>query len=229
MKINEENIKKLTKNKERFLDYSQKIKDKFDGPSGYFYMKVIRKRRVSKKLEELLENNNYIEYLYATLATWGMHRMDKNTRMADFPLFKKSILDNKAIFSKLSQIFIKKVDLDEIKEDVLKVFKNLKVMARDNAPRLVANSKIMHFILPDLIPPVDRGQILYFYFGKINSKGNKYIPSIRNEEEVFWEVLMTAQRIAKELNLNENDLQGNWNASIPKIIDNAIIGFNEIN
>jgi hypothetical protein len=152
--------------------------------------------------------------------------MDKNTRMTNFENFKESILKNKEKIIKLSKLNLMEVNLDEFKEDILEIFNSLKIMSRKDAPKFVANSKIMHFLLPNLIPPMDKGHITYFFYGRVNDKGKKYIPSIKNEEETFWEVLKKFQEIAQRLKLTKKDLINDWDTSIPKIIDNAIIGFN---
>ena len=107
-------------------------------------------------------------------------------------------------------------------------------MSRDEAPRFVANSKVMHFLLPDFIPPMDKGHILYFFYGwkSKNGKGRdiKRYPNMKNkEEEYFWEILKLFQFIANKLELTDTDLRNKWDTSIPKIIDNAIIGYNLTN
>lgn len=45
--LNLENIRALTKSKEKFIAYAKKIEEKFNGagPSGHFYQKVIKEIR----------------------------------------------------------------------------------------------------------------------------------------------------------------------------------------
>jgi len=228
--LNEENISNLIKSKEDFLNFSKGIKKIFGGPSSYFYLQLIKKIK-KDSYENLFSDNSFIEYLYATLASWGMHRMDKNTRMADFEIFKKSIIKNKDNFTKLSDIKLRNVKIEDIKEKLLNIFRSLKIMSRDNAPKFVAHSKIMHFLLPEFIPPMDKGHILYFFYGKdkTNKKGKmvKTIPKIKNEEGMFINILEQFQNIANKLDLTKKDLKEEWDTSIPKIIDNAIIGYNK--
>jgi len=225
--MSEKNIKDLTAEKQKFLEWAKEIKNKFDGPSSYFYLKTMDKIKENKEnYENLLKDEKFFEYLYATLACWGMHRMDKNTRMANFKEFKESILTNKEKIIELSDKKLIKDNLESLKKKIIDIFNNLKIMSREKAPKFVANSKVMHFLLPDLIPPMDKGHIVYFFYGKLNSKGKKYIPTIKEEEKIFWEILIKFQNIAKTLNLKESDLINNWDTSIPKLIDNAIIGFN---
>ena len=77
--------------------------------------------------------------------------------------------------------------------------------------RLVSNSKIMHFILPDLIMPMDRQNTLIFFFGHTMDSKTKFLKVI----DATWS-------ISKQVDLNKF-LDDEWNRSIPKVIDNAII------
>ena len=224
--FNQKNINNLTENKNRFLNYSKKIEDKFNGPSAYFYQKIINLIRKTTDYSILFEDIHFIEYIYATLTAWGMHRMDQNTRMTKFQDFRNSIVKNKDKFINLSKEKIRETNLEELKEDILNIFISLKIMSRNKAPKFVANSKVMHFLLPDLIPPMDKGHIYYFFYGRTNQKGKKYLPQIKDEVETFWQILLKFQEVANDLDLKEEDLKNEWDTSIPKIIDNAIIGFN---
>ena len=57
---------------------------KFSGPSIYFHKKVIEKIRNTERYEQLFDDDLFFDYLYATLASWGMHRMgEKSAKMAE--------------------------------------------------------------------------------------------------------------------------------------------------
>jgi len=229
MKLNQENINDLIENKSNFVRFSQGIEEMFNGPSAYFYLQSIKTIK-ENNYKELFSNDHFIEYLYATLACWGMHRMDRKTRMTEFKTFKDSILKNKELFIELSKEKLREVDIEKIREKILKIFRTLNLMSRENAPKLVANSKMIHFLLPNLAPPMDKGNVIYFFYGKdrINKKGKtvKSTPTIKNEGEVFVNILREFQKIANKLDLSEKDLKNKWDTSIPKLIDNAIIGYN---
>ncbi len=164
IKLNKSSLRNLVRDKTRFLNYAMEIERIFTGPSSYFYLKVIDMIR-NNNYEKLFLDTTFVEYLYATLASWGMHRMDKHTRMTDFEEFRSSIIKNKDIFLDLSSKKIREVEIGEIEQKLLDVFRSLKVMSRKESPRLVAHSKIMHFLLPDLIPPIDKGHIIFFLYG----------------------------------------------------------------
>ncbi len=55
---------------------------------------------------------------------------------------------------------------------------------------------------------------------------NKYSNDTEVEFATFMELFMKAHKIVKRLDLTQNDVNNEgWNTSVPKLIDNAIIGF----
>ena len=71
--------------------------------------------------------------------------------------------------------------------------------------------KVMHFILPDLIMPIDRQNTLTFFYGHTGELENYFI-------RIFGYSYEIAQRIDLRPFLDDT-----WNQSVPKVIDNAII------
>lgn len=223
-----ERIHLLSRDKESFKKFvafyhSREI---FFGPSVYFYVKVINLLRDSD-YGLLLEDEHFVEYVYATLACWGMHRMGPTgSKMRDFEGFRKSILSNKNLFLELKRYRLDALP-EENRRDIFGVlqslFKNLRVM--HSGSNLVGNSKVIHYLLPDLVPPIDRQHTIRFFYGDLTSK---YTPTFRKEEEteLFLEIVGYFRTICKRLNLtiNDYDKTKSFNTSIPKVIDNAIIG-----
>ena len=60
----------------------------FTGPSLYFHHKTLSIRRgLGCSVEACLESEGFFESLYATLTSWGLHRMGPgNTRLVDLPV-----------------------------------------------------------------------------------------------------------------------------------------------
>lgn len=144
----------------------------------------------------------------------------KGAKMVEFNEFKNSILENKAALAKLSNYKLHTLNENQkenIRQDLLNIFLNLRVMK--SKLRLVGNSKALHHLLPDLVPPVDRQYTIRFF-------GNRSI-SRKNEGFIFLEIFDKFWLICKRLNLSEKDyINGKeFTTSIPKLIDNAIIGY----
>ncbi len=180
----------------------------------YLYRLIISKIR-TKELKSIFKHdevNKFIALVYSTLISWDMDK--RQAKIKQFDEVRENILENQSLFLKLSTYRIKEVDSQElflkIKELVKELYKNLNLMKGES--RLVSNSKIMHFFLPELILPMDGKNTLKFFSTYENPK----------KSDVFLKIFESSWRIAQTLNL-EKYIDNKWNASIPKIIDNAII------
>lgn len=136
----------------------------------------------------------------------------RGAKMKYFDQFKSSILANKEHFEQLASAkleMLSAVMVGEVETRLRQIYNNMHVM--ESKGRLVSNSKVMHFILPDLIMPMDRKNTLNFFFGTTNES-----------EVYFLRVFGYSHEIAKKIDLSQF-LDDEWNLSIPKVIDNAII------
>lgn len=204
--VPEKKINELIKNLPELLrnfDYRK-------GPDLYFYRKTMELRR-KKSLDELFnESDRYLELIYATLVAWDMN--SRGAKMKYFDEFKANILKNKERFKRLSSYKLNTISggpFGEAKMLCGEIYDSMHLMY--SGGRLVSNSKAMHFILPDLIMPMDRQNTLRFFFGDTSESKNKFLT-----------ILAYSHEIAKAIDLSQF-LDDEWNLSIPKIIDNAII------
>jgi hypothetical protein len=86
-----------------------------------------------------------------------------------------------------------------------------------NKAKLVATSKALHHLLPDLIVPIDRRYTGTFF--------GWHVPEFQSSQrlilDVAWEAFVEIAR-ATEL---ERLVGSGWRTSTTKVIDNAIVGF----
>jgi hypothetical protein len=180
------------------------------GPDLYFYKKTMALRKRSCLRELLDEPDRYLELIYATLAAWDMN--SRGAKMKYFDDFKSSIVQNRDRFLQLSSHKLEALSngaFEQAKMLCGEIYDNMHLMISEG--RLVSNSKVMHFILPELVMPMDRQNTLKFFFGSTNeSKQN------------FLKILTCSYKIAKRIDLSKF-IDDEWHQSIPKIIDNAII------
>jgi len=181
------------------------------GPDLYFYRKTMELRR-RKDLDELFEDKSdrFIELIYATLVAWDMN--SRGAKMKYFDQFKSSILANKERFTQLSSSRLEALSgatVGEAKMRLGQIYNYMHVM--ESGGKLVSNSKVMHFILPDLVMPMDRQNTLKFFFGNTNES-----------EGYFLRIFGQSYEITRKIDLRQF-LDGEWNLSVPKVIDNAII------
>jgi hypothetical protein len=172
----------------------------------------------------------YLEFIYATLASWGMHRMGKGgPKMQSFDIFKNSIMEIREQIEQAREIKyqnMKDADWELLKE----VFCNINVMA--SGTRLVGNSKVMAHMIPNIVPPIDREYTLRYLKGNTNIRnGIDFEWNLMREiiENFFIPVAKNTDFIIKANNWMANQSQYPWDTSIFKIIDNLIIGIGAIN
>ncbi len=220
-------ITKLKRKSTRIINfrciYHKKFyKNNYSGPSLYFHLKSIREKDFDRK----------IEYIYATLVSWGMHRMGKGgAKMVDFRKFRKSI-KNRKIINRLEILRNCRIEkqFDNWKE-LEYVFRNIKIMyskkPKDEECILVGNSKVLAHLLPNLVPPIDREYTLQYQKGKKRSVP----PKIDNQWKLFKDLMENLFiPVAKDKKILSTAIEWKKNkeymsdTSIPKIIDNLIMG-----
>ncbi len=220
--IIEKNVNALTKSKKAFVSYVKKSysrKRDFPNSSFYFHKRVLEMIRASKNYRDLLNDKTFLEFVYATLATWGMDRMDGSARLVKFDVFRNSVFNNLALLEELTKYKMDRLsdpEKQKAKDKLAILLYGLNVMV--GKCKLVGVSKALHHLLPDLVMPIDGTYSLKFYYGNTTYNEN-------NQKEKFLEIFNKFCFIAKKLNLSKKDLTGQWDTSIPKLIDNAIIGF----
>jgi len=198
------------------FDKQQENKPIFSGPSIYFHKRVIDILR-ENGLSKVLENNSFFEYLYATLASWGLHRMGKgNTRLVDFDKFKESIKSQKKRILALKNKRITELSTNTpVTNQLQELIGKLEI--GEGEIKLIFNSKTIHHFLPDLMPPIDREHTLRFFY---NSKSPTRI------DDCFPEIFPKFIEIAvqKKESIRKTPGKG-FHTSETKVIDNAIVGF----
>jgi hypothetical protein len=190
----------------------------FRGPSLYFHRRTL-------EAHHTVDFDLYLEYIYATLASWGMHRMGKGgSKMQSFDVFKKSI---EQIKEKI--IEAEKIDFQSVKQTdwilLEEIFKGVNVMASGTS--IVGNSKVMAHMLPNIIPPIDREYTLKYLRGNTN---------IRNGLDYEWTLMKGIIAdffipVARDEHFRSqaqdwilDQSQYPWDTSVFKVIDNLVIG-----
>jgi len=190
----------------------------FRGPSLYFHRRSLETRN-SANFE------HYLEYVYATLASWGMHRMGKGgSKMQSFDVFKKSIV---AIRDKIEEA--KNIEYQNVTESnwtlLEKIFRGINVMA--SGTRIVGNSKVMAHMAPNIVAPIDREYTLKYLRGNTNIKNG-----VDREWNLMKEIILDFfipiakeyRFISKAESWMSDQSKYPWDTSLFKVIDNLVIG-----
>lgn len=190
----------------------------FHGPSLYFHRRSLDTR-------DAQITHQHLEYVYATLTSWGMHRMGKGgSKMQSFEVFYQSIEAIRTQIAQAQQFAFEQ--MSEQQWDVLKlIFQHIRIMATGTS--LVGNSKVMHHMMPNIMPPIDREYTLSYLRGNTN---------ITNNLDWEWELM---KEIIRDFFIPIASDQGfinkartwiaspdnyPWDTSVFKVIDNLVIG-----
>lgn len=209
----------LSKNLKHFIDVFE-VAAKFSGPSLYFHHKTIKCLRSYSSIVQAIQSEDLFDLIYATLASWGMHRMGQgNTRLRDLDVIKASVRAQSAAIASLQGLSLCEIPssaVGQVSRDLWRSLSGLTISIAE--ARIVANSKVLHHLLPRLIPPMDRTYTFNFFY-------NRNMLSIA-EEDAFFEIFSRLHTIA----INNRDIIAGligrgWNTSETKVIDNAIVGY----
>jgi len=179
------------------------------GPDLYFYQRIIDLRNHSDSMQSFLSSDYHMEMLYATLVSWDMNT--RGAKMKYFTEFKANILSSLRRLGKL-EVYQRGGNLNSAATmSILRsVYDSLSLMK--SGAKLVSNSKLLHFVLPDSYMPMDRNNTLWYFYGNTGESPNKYVEII----ELSFEIMNMAENWSTYLD-------DNWNRTVPKMIDNAII------
>jgi hypothetical protein len=216
----EERVQSLIEHFSEYVDLFYQ-KNLFTGPSVYFHNKTLEILKGYDQAILVLNDEKFFDYLYATLTAWGLHRMGPGpTKLIDIRDLMDSIQDQKKEIQ-----FLQSLNIDEIPDQnvplitsrIWALISNIRVS--EAKTKIVAGSKALHHILPQLIPPIDREYTLMFFYGHKTLN--------RGDEIAFKEMYPYFYQISKAC---KNEIQafigmGNMNTSKTKIIDNAIVGY----
>jgi len=190
----------------------------FTGPSLFFHLRSLETRRSEDFILHL-------EFIYATLASWGMHRMGEGgAKMQNFHVFRRSVEPLRKDILEAGNIDYRL--MSEFHWLLLeKIFRSIKIMASGTS--LVGNSKVMAHLIPNVIPPIDRQYTLKYLMG--NS-------TIENDLNYEWNLLkglvgdffLPVATDNRFLMLAEKWMSDQvtypWDTSILKVVDNLLIG-----
>ncbi len=190
------------------------------------YLKVLKetKNRPPEYLEKILHDEDFLILLYTTLESWGM-----NQRKAKMKSKKEFVQAVKEVYELLVNLAYKIqktkerdiTEFERLEREVKELYAHLDVM--ESCSKLVANSKLMHFILPYFIMPIDHANTIRFLnvpdpWEKVEWKAFKMIHIWASE---FAKKHKHKDQLKKLVEIDEK--MGGWNQTIPKVVDNLII------
>ncbi|MBI3812436.1 MAG: hypothetical protein HY283_09580 [Nitrospirae bacterium] len=230
---------KVTINTDRFLadpkkyfsdSYNQFVA--FGGPCVYFHLECLR-------AGETFLSERHIEMLYATLTAWGMHRMGDSektkTKLKDWKRFRASLIDQATPLQKFRCYHMLEMSETEYSDEVLRLRPYYEALdLSESDATIVVNSKALHHLFPDFIPPIDRQYTIRFFRwapkewrdAKGKFKTITLPKSAEGQFDLFHETCVDIKRLSDQIGpVLFEDERRRYNVTAPKAIDNAIVNF----
>jgi hypothetical protein len=197
------------------------ISEAFPGPSLYFHLRAIERRRQHETVGSLLKDIQFLEYAYAVLPSWGMHRMGPQAaKVGDFTAIVTGLRQQAPALQDLWPLRITALTPETARqaaEIAWSVIAAVKVST--SRTQIVAGSKMLHHILPDLIPPIDRQYTFRFFTGQ---------KMVASDYAAFlnWFPQFATIGTRCQGSIRDAICRGGFMATgEAKVIDNAIMGF----
>ena len=192
----------------------------FTGPSLYFHWKTIRLLGAYPSPVEAIPHRDFAESLYATLTAWGMHRMGPGVaKLVDFDEMHESMVRQAPLIKEVQALTIwdtSPTEVEDVASRLWLIIDGLKVGVGQT--KLVAGSKALHHMLPNVVPPIDRRYTLRFFYHHTNLYGG--------DEKAFREMYPRFATIARSRRRAIEAVLGTgMNSSATKVLDNAIVGY----
>lgn len=193
----------------------------FPGPSLYFHLRAIEQRRQHQTVRSLLDDTRFLEYAYAVLPAWGMHRMGAQAaKVGDFSQITTALREAAPALEQLWPqriTILSQQEADKVAATAWEVIAHIKVST--SRTQIVAGSKMLHHLLPDLIPPIDRQYTFRFFTGQMMVASDRaaflsWYPQLANVGSRCQRPIQDAIRRGGFMATGE-----------AKIIDNAIMGY----
>ena len=180
-----------------------------------YHRATIDRRRELGSVSAALDDERFLDLLYATLQAWGIGR--RASRLVAREDFAKALRRQEVFLTGLEPLSIEKSDFDAGRAGaaLAALVQDLGIV--DNVSRIVPGSKAVHHLLPDLVPPLDRRWTgLFFRWQPLDPQNN--------HERIFvkaFKDFCVVARATKPSRLVDEE----WNTSSSKVLDNALIGY----
>lgn len=192
----------------------------FSGPSLYFHFKTLGLLHRHASPAQAVKDDEFLESVYATLTAWGMHRMGPGgAKLVEFTTFQDSFRQQAQQIQQLESLYIYEVEpraIPEVTRVLWNIISRLRVGVGET--KIVAGSKALHHVLPNLVPPIDRQYTLRFFYN--------HTALNQGDEMAFCEIYPHFRQIATSCrDTIESRIGKGMNTSPTKVMDNAIVGY----
>jgi hypothetical protein len=180
-----------------------------------FHRRTIDRRLAVGSVEAAIHDGQFTLLLYETLQRWGIGR--RASRLVPLTEFRRTLVNHATQLRELELVTLELMTegVQSISTSVAFLVSNLAVV--ENRARIVAGTKTLHHVLPNLVPPMDRAWTGAFFGWSVLDPQNNQALIFREAFEAFSEIARATHpsRLVGE----------EWRTSPTKVLDNALIGY----
>lgn len=176
------------------------------------HVETLRIRRLAGSVETAIADDRFMESLWLTLRAWGIGV--RASHMLDLPEFATEIRGHADTLVELDNTHLALSTSDQA-QDVANLVSSLAVVS--NKAKLVATTKTLHHLLPDLVVPIDRRYTGAFF--------GWHVPEFQSSQQLIFETAWEAFVEIARATEPERLVGPGWRTSTTKVIDNAIVGY----
>ena len=179
------------------------------------HLKAIELRRKHASAAAASKDPVFVKALYGTLRAWGLGA--RGSKLRPLTEFGPALQAVSATLEPLEPLRIDDddLDVDECTKSVWNAVGSVGVVR--NKAVLVAGSKTLHHLLPDLVPPMDRAYTRPF-FGWHDQRFQNH------QAECFRLAYTALVLVARRANAARYVGTHPWHSSVSKVLDNGVVG-----
>jgi hypothetical protein len=209
-------VAKLGANFDRYVQvYDQRAP--FTGERLAAHRDCIALRQRAGTVRAAIDNEEYRASLRRTLYAWGIGR--RASHLVSEDAFAAALHAALPSLEALESLQIDATDLPaDLAERLWLLIETLGVV--ENQAKVVAGTKTLHHLLPDLVPPMDRewtGTFFQFHLPEWQDP--------RSQRRIFQLAYNHFVDVARQVQPEQYVTGIRWRTSRSKVLDNALIGF----
>jgi len=199
----------------RWLDYFVQ-RGPFTKPAQLAcHLKAMQLRGTHVTVAAAARDPHFVEALYETLKAWGLGSRGSDLRA--LPEFQAALVAATPSLALLEALQSDAEELD-VEQTIKAVWRTIEILGVvGNDAQLVAGTKTLHHLLPELVPPMDRAYTQQF-FGWHNPQFQY------GQEKCFRLAFAALTLVARETAPRRFVGSHPWHSSVSKVLDNALVG-----
>jgi hypothetical protein len=174
---------------------------------------TIERRRMFPTVGATLADDEFVRLLHDTLQSWGIGR--RASVLLPIERFSDALRTHRDAIAQLDWLALEGLtdNVSVVGDQVWRCIEEIRIV--ENVARIVPGTKLLHHLLPDLVPPMDRmwtGR--FFEWGPFDLQN-------RQSFLAAWRDLAHIARTCQPSRL----VGPGWRTSATKVLDNAIVAF----